>query len=107
MEPIYIGKAVDLRQSIAQQLNNLMLMRAVNESRSGAGILLVGAVPTHRGQQLKRALPLVERAHIRAAFALGHPIVNKQGTRTKTHSISMVGRRPRDFPFGRLRLADA
>lgn len=105
IDPIYIGKAENLRSRIKGQLNNLDLMHALKGSKSGRRILLIGAVKTGKNQTLAKILPIAERAYIRAALAAGCPLVNKQGTKTKIHIIETVGRRPRNLPFERHTLA--
>jgi hypothetical protein len=102
---LYIGKAGNLRSRIKDQFNNLNLMRALSESKSGKRLLLVGIIRPLQNQTLSKILPIAERAHIRAALAAGFPLVNKHGTKTKTHSIEVIGRRPRNLPFERQVLA--
>jgi hypothetical protein len=106
VQPIYIGKATDLQQRIRQQMNNFRLMQALGEASNGARVVLVGEIESKRGQQVPRVLKVAERALIRAALASGHPIVNKHGTKTATHSISIIGKRPQRFPFEREIFAD-
>ncbi|MGA8475088.1 MAG: hypothetical protein WB681_08480 [Candidatus Cybelea sp.] len=105
IDPIYVGKAENLRSRIKGQRNNLRLMHALNESKSGKRILLIGTVKPSQNQTLAKILPIAERAHIRAALAAGCALVNKQGTKTKTHVIETVGRRSRNLPFERHILA--
>ncbi len=106
IEPIYVGKAGNLRSRIKTQFNNLNLMTAVNNSKSGSRILLVGTIAALPNQTLGKILPIAERAHIRAALAAGYALVNKQGTKTKTHTIEIVGSKPHAFPFEREILAN-
>jgi hypothetical protein len=101
IEPIYVGKALDLQLRVSQQLNNLKLMKAVNDSKTGSRVLLIGEVLIKRGQNKEKVVKLLERSHIEAAQAAGHPIVNVQGARPKTHAVRIVGKKPRNHPFER------
>ena len=106
VEPLYVGKAENLRRRMKQQLNNYKLMQAVADSKIGARVLLVAKVRPKGGQQLGKVLTVAERAYIRAALSQGFEIVNKQGTRERKHEIRSVGRHSRQLPFARVVFAE-
>ena len=92
VEPIYIGKAENLRRRVEQHLlRNVPLMRAIEDARNGERVVLVGVWEARRAQQETRVLELVERALIKSALAKGFELVNVQGTRTPVHTLSMSG----------------
>lgn len=96
-EALYVGKAGQLSGRVKSQLNNLKLMQHLKNAKGGTRILLVGRIITKPGQQLKKTLPLVERALIRYFLAEGHDLVNKQGTRLRRHEITSDGKHPKRF----------
>ncbi|MFE4631588.1 GIY-YIG nuclease family protein, partial [Streptomyces mirabilis] len=92
--PLYIGKALNLRGRIKQQLNNLRLMRQIQDwEKNGARVLLLGYLKVHGSQDVGTALDVSERALIEHGLAEGHPLVNVQGTRTPFHTLSFTGNR--------------
>ncbi|MFB7788643.1 GIY-YIG nuclease family protein, partial [Streptomyces vinaceus] len=92
--PLYIGKALNLRGRIKQQLNNLRLMRQIQDwEKNGARVLLLGYLKVHGSQDVGTALDVIERALIEHGLAEGHPLVNVQGTRTPFHTLSFTGNR--------------
>ncbi len=91
--PLYIGRALDLSVRIGQQLNNLRLMRGLFRAPSGHRLLCIGELETRPGQQLDRALPVVESALINAALAEGYELLNIQGTNSLVHTIVSHGNR--------------
>lgn len=92
--PLYVGKALKLKGRIKQQLNNLRLMRQIQDwEKNGARVLLLGYLKVHGSQDVGTALDVVERALIEHGLAEGHPLVNIQGTRTPFHTLSFTGNR--------------
>lgn len=101
IEPLYIGRAYNLRTRIGQQLNNLRLMAGIREASSGYRLLLVGEYFPKQGQQLDRALAVMESAFIRSAAADGYDLLNVHGTRAKAHRICSRGSRDATSWFSR------
>ncbi len=94
VEPIYIGRAQDLRVRIEQHLlGNVPLMRAIEHRPNGQRVVLAGEWTARPGQREVRVLPLIEAALIKFALAEGYELVNTQGTRTAVHTLSMSGNR--------------
>ncbi len=93
LEPIYIGRATRIQKRIEQHLKSVPLMKAVQQASSGERLVLAGEWLPKRGQQERRALPLIESALIKFALAEGYSIVNDKGTKTPVHTISMSGNR--------------
>ena len=91
LAPLYIGKALDLRRRIKQQLNNLRLMKALENSRSGTRSLFCGEFIGKGGQSAKKAIAIVESALISTALVEGYELLNVQGTKTLVHSIKSSG----------------
>lgn len=89
--PLYIGQAKGLRSRITQQLNNASLMLTIQNADIGRRILLVARLKLHRGQQKKKVLDIVESSLIKHALAQGHDLLNKQGVKTKVHTIKSKG----------------
>ena len=86
---VAIGKAGQAR--VEQQLNNVRLMKGLESYPSGTRILLYGELLLKRGQRLSRVLDVVEAALIEYALAEDHILLNKQGTKTPTHTLSFRG----------------
>jgi hypothetical protein len=90
--PIYIGKAIELRQRIWQQLEgNVKLMNGVKKFGHGTRILLIGVFQPKRGQKTDKVLPLVEDTLIRHALARGFVLLNSSGTKRPYHTINFSG----------------
>jgi hypothetical protein len=85
---LYVGKATKLRTRVAQQFNNLNLMRGIESAPTGARLLVVGTYWPNKGAQLKIMLPMIERAIIRHYLDLGHSLLNIQGTKLVKHAIN-------------------
>ena len=91
--PLYVGKALNLRKRIEQQLNNLRLMRAIERSPKGTRLLYVGEFMGKGGQSVAKAISVVESALISTAMVEGFELINVQGTKTLAHSITSTGNR--------------
>ncbi|MBI1760267.1 MAG: hypothetical protein HYR56_02420 [Acidobacteria bacterium] len=85
---LYIGKALNLRARIKQQLNNARLMKAIENAPRGARILICAEVQLKRGQKIAKALDIAEKGFIRHFLTQGHDILNKQGTAIRQHIIN-------------------
>ena len=98
--PLYIGKSVNLRARVKSELNTVRLMKGIQDSSIGKRVLFFCTMRLRPGQNLDNVLHVVECACIDHALSEGHELLNKQGTKTPTHSISCQNRpRPRTFPF--------
>src|SRR4051794_30720162 len=70
VEPIYIGKAEQLRVRVRQHLEgNIRLMKSIEGAKNGARVVQVAEWIAKRGQQALRVLPTIERALIKSALA--------------------------------------
>jgi hypothetical protein len=96
-EALYVGKGMNIRSRVKNQLNNLRLMQHVANAQSGQRVLIPGRLVTRPGQNRTKALALMERTLIRYFLAEGHDLVNKQGTRIRRHELQSIGRHPRGF----------
>jgi hypothetical protein len=99
--PIYVGKALNLKNRIKQQFNNLRLMSAIQDGPSGEIVLLVGQVTPATESKIKRALKIAERTHIEQAMTAGHELLNIQGTRSKHDVVEIKGTKSHTHPFPR------
>jgi hypothetical protein len=91
--PLYIGKALNLRRRVEQQLNNVKLMLSLQKAQTGRRVLLVGELVPKGGQVVGKVLRIAETALIRAALAEGHDILNVQGTNYLVHTVECKGNR--------------
>lgn len=94
-EALYVGKADDIRGRINQQFNNHRLMNYLDKAANGSRVVYAGVFSPKKGQQLKKCLPLIERALIRYFVANNHKIANRQGTKLQEHTIYSMGFSPR------------
>lgn len=93
VSPLYIGKAINLRSRIEQQLNNLRLMRAIAEAEKGNRMLYLAEFQAKGGQSAEKAIAIIESAFIRAAMLEGYDLINIKGTQTTAHTITSSGNR--------------
>lgn len=91
LSPLYIGKALDLAARIWQQLNTTRLMKAIENSPSGAKVLVIGELRSKTGQVTDRCIRLVEKALIEHALAEGYELINQKGTKTPYDEIAFAG----------------
>jgi hypothetical protein len=101
VEPIYIGKAGNLRQRVRQHIEtNVRLMKSIESAKSGRRVVLIGEWIGTPGQQAAR-VPILESALIKYALAEGYELVNVHGTKTPVHEVEMVGNRAGTRLFSR------
>lgn len=98
--PLYIGKALNLKKRIEQQLNNTTLMMGVKNSPSGNRLLLLAVLKAGRAK-IDKKLNIVESAYIENALSEGHDLLNKKGTKIRVHNIDSVGPKKNHRPFPR------
>ena len=91
VSPLYIGQAENVAKRIPQQLNNVKLMKGIENAPTGERILLVAELALKPGQQAARVLEVVENALIEYALSNEFEILNKQGTHTPVHAIAFEG----------------
>jgi hypothetical protein len=88
-EALYIGKAALLQSRIRQHLNNLKLMKGIENAATGSRFLAFAEFISKPGQQQAKALKLLETAYIRYFLSNGDQLLNKQGTRiSKSRVVS-------------------
>lgn len=87
-EVLYVGKANNLRVRIKQQLNNLKLMKGVENSSTGSRRLAIGEFIGKSGQQPELLLSRIEFNLIRHFIANGHALLNKHGTIVEYDSLT-------------------
>lgn len=94
---LYVGQSKNLRSRVKGHLNNLKLMKYLEKARSGKRIVITGNIMTKGGQNLEKALNVLERALIRHFLAEGHNLVNRQGVRIRSREIISVGPMKKSF----------
>jgi len=87
-EALYVGKANNLRVRIKQQLNNVNLMKGLENSASGSKRLVIGEFIGKKGLKPESILPKIEFTLIRHFVAMGHALLNKHGTVIERDSLT-------------------
>ncbi len=105
-EALYVGQSQNIYKRVSKHLNNLHLMKHLENAKNGQRVLIAGEAVTKPGQQLKKVLLTLERALIRHFLSEGHDLVNRQGVRLRRHEISSEGV-PRSFVPGLMYLERA
>jgi hypothetical protein len=90
---LYIGKADNLSRRIEQQLNNVRLMRGLEDADAGYRTLHVAEFIAKKGQDSSKAIGIIEAALISAALVEGYELINVKGTKTPVHTIASTGNR--------------
>jgi hypothetical protein len=94
LEPLYVGKGTSLRSRIRQQLNNVRLMRGIqNNPKVGSRVLTLGTLSPRPGQKLTSVLKIVESALIEEFINDDHDLLNKQGTVIRADTVNFRGNR--------------
>jgi len=91
--PLYVGKAENLQRRIAQQLNNLKLMRGIQHAPKGLRTLHVAELVRRPAQYAPRVIKIIESALISSAMVEGFDLLNTSGTKALAHSIVSTGNR--------------
>ncbi len=91
--PIYIGKALNIRQRIAQQFDSVRLMSSLKDAANGSRFLIYCVPQLKRGQKVRNVIKVMEDALIAHALAEGHELRQKQGTLRPNHTIGFSGNR--------------
>jgi hypothetical protein len=90
---IYIGKALNLKGRVKHQLKSSHLREKMKSKPGVSRVLFVGKLQTKSGQEVDKALRIVESALIAHALDEGHDLVNYQGTHISTHKLTFNGNR--------------
>ena len=96
-EALYVGKSGNLRSRVHGHLNNLKLMKYLENAKAGRRFVITGQAVTLPGQKMKLVLRTLERAFIRHFLAEGHDLVNHQGVRIRRHEITSEGKISKSF----------
>jgi hypothetical protein len=91
--PLYIGRALNLRRRIEQQLNSVRLMTGIRDAQRGDRFLVYCLPRLKRGQKVKRVIRILENALIAHALAKDYELLQKQGTKIPNHTIRFKGNR--------------
>lgn len=98
---IYIGRASNLRARTKNQFNNVKLMNGIKNFSKGYKMVMYCTIKTKRGQNLKKALEILEKNLIKYAFTEGHELLNIQGAKIHFHEIAFKGNRTSEDLFSR------
>ncbi|MBE0507577.1 MAG: GIY-YIG nuclease family protein [Marinospirillum sp.] len=93
IEPLYVGKAKNIKKRIAQQLNNVKLMKSVEIAKNGQRVVLIGVFEKKPNQDIDKALKIIESALIEHCLSWGYDILNHQGTKRPVHNLQFSGNR--------------
>jgi len=100
--PIYVGKASNLRNRITYHFyKNVPLMKGLENADRGTRIILIGKWISTTGQNMEKALRILEKAYIESALTLGYELLNIQGTRRAIDKIESSGKKKSHVPFPR------
>ena len=103
--PLYIGETLNLRKRLEEHLDNVSIMKGIeNASSRGKRLYLFARVQTKRGQNINKVLDVLQRALIEHALSVGHDLLNVQLTKTKLHKIKFEGNRTSEKLFTRTML---
>jgi hypothetical protein len=100
--PLYIGKALNLRQRLEQQFDSVKLMSRLKSAGNGSRFLIYCEPTLKRGQKAAKVIKVMEDALIAHALAEGHELRQKQGTLRPNHTIKFAGNRTSEAIAGRL-----
>jgi hypothetical protein len=96
-EALYVGQSKNIPSRVKGHLNNLKLMRHVENAKNGDRVLIVGRPVTKKGQQITSVLRNLEKALIRHFLSEAHDLVNKQGMQIRRHEIKSSEGIPKAF----------
>lgn len=91
--PLYIGKALNLRRRVEQQLNSVKLMTGIRDAQIGGRFLIYCIPQLKRGQRAAQVVKIMEDALIANALACDHELLQKQGLKRPNHTIRFSGNR--------------
>jgi len=95
-EALYVGQAGKIRGRLKNHLNDLRLMRHLQQAKTGKRLVLVGRINI-KGPKLNRCLRVAELALIRHFLSEGHHLANTQGVQIWQHEIWSSGQHPKRF----------
>jgi hypothetical protein len=107
LEPIYIGKATNLRSRLKTQFNNYRLMEALANEKSGDRVLLLGTIKSSAPDAIRKKIRIAERTHIEHALTAGYPLINVQLTKGAVDMVHVEGKKAHSHPFPRVMFAKA
>ena len=100
--PLYVGKSVNLRTRISQQLTgNVKLMNKVQSAGRGNRVLLVGEFIPKQKQSIDQVIRRVEKAFIEEALNNNPYLINEKGTKDPSYNITSTGNRTSTRLFGK------
>lgn len=89
--PLYIGKSINVQKRIGQHLNSVKMMLGIQNSQRGDKVLIIGEFISKPGQQIEKAIGIIETALIEHALQEGHDLLNDSGTKRPTHQLTFKG----------------
>ncbi|WP_339137220.1 MAG: GIY-YIG nuclease family protein [Candidatus Electrothrix sp. GW3-4] len=89
--PLYIGRSKNVGQRIKQHLNTTRMMKSIQKAPKGEKVLVIGEFIPKPGQSIDSSLKILEKTLIEHALTEGYELINKSGTKTPVHTISLSG----------------
>ncbi|MFP3743555.1 GIY-YIG nuclease family protein [Achromobacter sp. SIMBA_011] len=83
----YVGRALNLRQRIKGQMNNLKLMNGIKAAAKGKRYLAYAEIVLRPGQTKSAAVNAAEKLLIRHFVDDGHNLMNIQGVKIKLQTL--------------------
>ena len=102
IEPLYIGKAINLKQRINNQFNNLKLMKGIENAKQGSRLLFIGRFEKKPKQEIDKSIRLIESALIDHCLSWGFDLLNDKGTKKPAHNLNFFGNRESTWLTGRV-----
>jgi len=92
LNPVYVGKGKDIARRLCrnQQMNNHKLLKGIEQSGNGEKVLYIGKLSC-KGDVIDKCLRVTEKALIEYAIELGYALLNINGVKEKSHTISFTG----------------
>lgn len=100
-EPIYVGRALNLKARMKAHQNNLKLMLGVRNSGNGSKAIIFCDIISKQGQRMDRVLQKMEIAIIDHCLTKGFELLNVHGAREKYDTIEFKGNRISEAIVGR------
>jgi hypothetical protein len=88
VQPLYVGRAVNMQQRLIQHLNSVKLMLRIKDAQAGERFFMCCEVKLRRGQNIDRVLDILESALITHLLSEGFELLQVQGTKRPNHTIT-------------------
>jgi hypothetical protein len=100
-EPVYVGRALNLKARMKTHQNNLKLMLGVKNAGNGSKAIIFCEINSRQGQKMDTILQKMESAIIDHCLTKGFELINVHGAREKYDTIEFKGNRVSEAIVGR------